>query len=528
MNQAHLIINELIEQGIHHFCIAPGSRSAPLALAAATHPKTKITVHFDERGLGFYALGIAKGSKIPVALITTSGSAVANLYPAVMEAFHSRVPLILLTADRPHELRACGANQSTDQVKLFSNVIRAQTDLSPHIGEKSIRSIIAQNVFQSLQNPPGPVHLNCPFQEPLFTPAIFHTSSRPISFSLPQLVANPIHTEAKKGIILLGAVSDPIPVLKLAQKLKWPVFADLLSQARKTPTPEQIRHFDYLIRSDIPLKPDFILHFGDRFISKNILNWSKQAPTTHVSPIPFLQDPERTVASRVQSDIKPFCDTFEAKTDPSWLSSWQQIDQEIHTLLEEQFKSYPTESHAIHSLPSNRPIFFGNSMPIRDADHFYFPIKAPQIFANRGVSGIDGNIATIAGIAEALQTPLLAFIGDQTALHDINSLPLIKKHKILLIISNNFGGGIFDHLPVSKSPYCETLFTAAHAWNFESAAKMFDIPYVRIENSLENLPQDGIVEFITERKANYRFQESCIQQCKTLLDARIATYGLSV
>jgi 2-succinyl-5-enolpyruvyl-6-hydroxy-3-cyclohexene-1-carboxylate synthase len=226
-----------------------------------------------------------------------------------------------------------------------------------------------------------------------------------------------------------------------------------------------------------------------------------------VSPFPFLQDPERNLTLRVQSDIEPFCDTFEAGTDSSWLTQWQQIDHEIHTLHEELFASLPTESHAIRSLPTSRPIFFGNSMPIRNADHFFFPDLAPLIFANRGVAGIDGNIATIAGIAEALKTPILGFIGDQTALHDLNSLPLIKNHKILLIISNNFGGGIFDFLPVSKSPHLDKLFAASHSWNFKEAAKMFDIPYVRMEKSLKNLPDVGIVELMTDRKENHDFKE---------------------
>lgn len=513
MNQAEWIIDSLIAQGVTQFCIAPGSRSAPLSLAAANHPRANVTVHFDERGLGFYALGISKGAKFPSAIITTSGTAAANLMPAVMEAYHSNIPLILLTADRPHELRDCGANQTTDQVKLFNNVIRAQTDLSPHLDEKTIRSIMGHNVFLSLQNPPGPIHINCPFPEPLFVPHTPLSQGKSIPFSLPILSAKPIQVEAKQGVILLGATNDPIPVLQLAKKLQWPVFADLLSQARSFPTPEQIRHFDFLTTQ--PLIPDLILHFGDRFISKHILGWAKQTPTIHISPFPFLQDPERRLSSRVQSDIAPFCNTFSAHTDPAWLPAWQHIDREIDTLIKEQFQTGFTESHAIRSLPSEKPIFFGNSMPIRHADHFFFPDKAPPIFANRGVAGIDGNIATIAGLAKALKTPLLAFIGDQTALHDLNSLPLIKKHNILLIISNNFGGGIFDHLPVSKSPHLDELFAASHTWNFEKAANMFNIPYLRMEKGLNDLPPHGIVELITDRKENLRFHEELIATIAT-------------
>ncbi len=510
--KAGWIIDQLICQGVEHFCIAPGSRSSPLALAVANHPKAKVTVHFDERGLGFFALGIGKATKTPAAVITTSGTAVANLYPSVMEASQSMTPMILLTADRPHELRFCGSNQTMDQVRIFANAVREQVDLSPHIDEKTTRSMIAQNVFSSLKNPPGPVHMNCPFQDPLHTEVPLREGGK-IEHSFPTLSAKPLKVDANKGVILLGPISeDPAPVLKLARRLQWPVFADLLSNARQTPTPEQIRSFDWILQSGAP-KPDFILHFGNRFISKRILEWEKEVPMTHVSPFPFLQDPARRLSMRIQSDIEPFCEMFEAKTDPTWLFSWQELDQK----LEPEFSHPFTEAHAVRSLPSDRPIFFGNSMPIRLADHFFFPKKAPQVFANRGVSGIDGNIATIAGIAEGLNSPSIGFIGDQTALHDLNSLPLIKKHKILLIISNNFGGGIFDYLPISKSRHLERFFTASHPWTFENVAKMFDIPYVRVEGMLDDLPSFGIVELMTKREESYAFLQRCKERCKRSL-----------
>lgn len=512
MSQAAWIIDTLIQHGITHFCIAPGSRSAPLALAAAEHPLAKITVHYDERGLGFYALGISLATNVPTAIITTSGTAIGNLMPAVMEAHYSHIPLILLTADRPHELRNCGANQATDQVKIFGTFASCM-DLSPHIDEKSIRSIVSESVFQSLHK--KPIHLNCPFQEPLHAKPIF-SSKKPVLFSLPTLTAKPLSTTAKRGVILLGNThQDPTPVLDLAKRLQWPVFADLLSQARQTPTPEQIRHFDYLIRNPCELKPDLILHFGDRFISKSYLEWEKDCERVHVSPFPHLQDPSRSLSQRIQSDIAPFCETLSALTDPEWLPSWQELDKLAST--DEFFAENAfTEAHAIRTLPSQYPIFFGNSMPIRLADSFYFPRKAPQIFANRGLSGIDGNIATIAGIAEGLQSPIVAFIGDQTALHDLNSLPLLKKHKILLIISNNYGGAIFDHLPVSESPHLDRLFTATHSWNFEKAAQIFDIQYVKKEKNIDNLPDYGIVELITDRKENYLFQKS-LKKCQPTL-----------
>jgi len=511
MKEASWIIDQLILQGITKFCIAPGSRSAPLAIAAASHPKADVTIHFDERGLGFFALGYGKGAKKPAAVIVTSGTAVANLLPSVMEAFCSATPLILLTADRPHELRACGANQTADQTKIFSNLTRWQMDLTSSLDEKTLRSIAAQAVAYSLNNPPGPIHLNCPFKEPLYTPSSPDLPRQKISFLQPKLMNDPVHLEARRGIILLGPLpTNPTPVLDLAKRLKWPIFADILSNARCTPSEEQIRYFDFLIRAKDTPTPDLILHFGERMISKHILNWAENSPLIHVSPYPFLQDPTRRVKLRIQSDIKSFCSSFQAFSDPKHLLEWQTLDHAMEHQINAHFANSPfTEAHAIRALPSNTPIYFGNSMPIRLADRFFFPNSCLPFFANRGVSGIDGNIATAAGIADALKTPVLAFLGDQTTLHDLNSFALLKKYPVQLIISNNFGGAIFDYLPSFNSPHLETLFAASHTWSFEHAAKMFDIPYLQTKESFPSFPFSGIIELITDRKTNRNFQIPC-------------------
>ncbi|MBX7065966.1 MAG: 2-succinyl-5-enolpyruvyl-6-hydroxy-3-cyclohexene-1-carboxylic-acid synthase [Parachlamydiales bacterium] len=499
------MIDQLAQQGVAHFCLAPGSRSTPLALAAIEHPKAETHVHFDERGLGFLALGIAKASQKPVALIVTSGTAVGNLLPAVMEAHHTNTPLILVTADRPHELRDCSANQTTDQVKIFQSFVRWQTDLPTEMDEKFFRSAMAQAYFASMKNPPGPVHINCPLRDPLYRPDLKIVEGKPFQMTLPRHAIDAFCTHKSRGAILIGRLpdrKDVLPILDLAKRLQWPVLADILSNARCYPTPNQVRYFDYIEKPT----PDFVLHFGEKMTSKRILEWLKKIrpEMVHVSPYPELQDPERILTGRVQADILEFCDVFEANTAPDWLESWKDQEPEF-----EESGAF-TEVHAMRKigevLPPDFGAFFGNGMPIRDADHFLFP-KAPKaFFSNRGLSGIDGNIATIAGLANEM--PMLGIIGDQAALYDLNSLPLIQKAKypVILIISNNFGGGIFHHLPIASSPHFEKYWAFAHDLGFEKAAEMFRIPYGKFDALA--FDRTMIIELITDRNENARYQKS--------------------
>ncbi len=503
------LIDQLIQQGARHFCIAPGSRSTPLVLAAIGQPEAKLHVHFDERGHAFFALGISKATQEPAVLIVTSGTAVGNLLPAIMEAHHSAIPLIILTADRPHELRDCGANQTTDQVKIFAPYVRWHADLPTDGSPDYFHSIGAQAYFYSRQNPPGPVHLNCPFREPFYQSKSPPQRGRPIDLHFPSQRIDRFSTPHSKGLILIGRLprtDDLLSILELAERLRWPVCADILSNARNFPTAEQIKYFDY---NPNP-QPNFVLHFGERLTSKKIGEWlaSFRPEIVHVSPYPFLQDPYRIATGRVQADIPEFCRQFEAKSDPAWLESWKDDEPRF-----EESGSI-TEVHAMRQIgeliPPHFALFFGNGMPIRDADHFLFPKECAGFYGNRGLSGIDGNIATVAGLAVA--SPILAVIGDQTALHDLNSLPLLKKtrHPVILLISNNFGGGIFHHLPVATSPHFETYWGASHSFHFEQAAAMFDLPYhsfIELESLFEK-KSSSIVELLTDRKTNWKYQKS--------------------
>ncbi len=499
------IIDQLVQQGVTSFCIAPGSRSTPLVSAAANHKRTKLHVHYDERGLGFFALGLAKGTQKPVAVIVTSGTAVGNLLPAIMEAHHSYIPLILLTADRPHELRHSSANQATDQIKIFQNFVRWQVDLPIDNEERVFRSMLAQAHAASLQNPPGPVHVNCPFRDPLYKPDLAIIEGSPILLTLPRLQIDAYATPKRKGIILAGKLPNPQEIeaiITLAKRLQWPLLADILSNARCFSSKEEIRHFDWIEKPT----PDFVLHFGERMTSKRILEWLKKIRPeyVHVSPWPALQDPERILTERVQADIPEFCQIFQGGTDPDWFSSWKDEEPEFEET------NHFTEVHAMRKLseilPQDFGVFLGNGMPIRDGDHFLFPKKAKRFFGNRGLSGIDGNIATLAGLAEEM--PMLGFLGDQAALYDLNSLALLRKtkHPAILLISNNFGGGIFHHLPIAASPHFEELWAAAHDLRFQKAAEMYGLPYSSFDNI--DWTKSCVVELTTDRKQNYLYQKS--------------------
>ena len=526
MNYASWLIDQLIRQGIKCFCIAPGSRSTPLALAAARHRDAQLTVHFDERGLGFYAVGLALASKMPVALIVTSGTAVGNLMPAVMEAFHSRVPLLLLTADRPAELRDCGANQTTDQIKFFQQYVLWQTELPCEAPESFTRAQASYAFFQALRK--GPVHINCPFREPLYAQPIPFASGTPQPLFFPELTCkldDDVHQffQTRRGLILIGRMPFGIslsPIFHLAKRLGWPIFADLLSSARTHPAPDElITHFDYLL-ADAPL-PEQIIHFGGRFTSKNLLSWMKthQIPVLQVSSDSERQEPLH--AARVWADPNHFCSaiSLKAQKSPVWLPLWKELDLQKKAHLEACFSekhsfTEPDLMRAIgKQLPEDWALFIANSMPIRDAEHFLFPQKASGFFANRGLSGIDGQIATAVGIAESLSKPLCAIIGDQSCLHDLNSLSLLHRLKtpFQLIISNNFGGGIFSHLSVAHDHHFELLFGNQHQYHFEKAAEMFQIPYRRVEET-ESLgqiffPTSSILEVCTSRQENKRFRD---------------------
>ncbi|MGL5264574.1 MAG: 2-succinyl-5-enolpyruvyl-6-hydroxy-3-cyclohexene-1-carboxylic-acid synthase [Candidatus Rhabdochlamydia sp.] len=523
---SYQLIDQLVKQGVQDFCLAPGSRSTPLVLAVANHPQACSHIHFDERGLAFYALGCAKASKRLVALIVTSGTAVGNLLPAVMEAKHDSVPLILLTADRPPELRDCGANQSCNQVNIFGSYVNWQKDL-PCADEgfslKSLSTTIAQAVYHAQ----GPVHLNCMFREPLSSPhklieplpcthyarASFEPSSQIIEQYASYL------KESVNGILIATATSPVDPVISLAEKLNWPIFPDILSPIRTIKHPLIISHFDLILKTD-SFSFEAVLQIGERFISKMLLQTLERSPLKlylQVSETPHCFDPSHLINHRMQSDLSSFCQMLTLKLPSlkatSHLSSWQK--KQFHTLqaLDNYFlKQTRLSEPAIANLlvQKNAALFLGNSMPIRDANCYLSLVSGP-VFANRGLSGIDGNIATACGIAIGAQKHTMVLLGDLSFLHDLNSLALVAKspYPCTLIVINNQGGGIFSFLPLDQPEIIkETFFATTHELSFSSAAKLFSLPYYApqdlssLKNLLQQDPHSCIIELATNRQKN--------------------------
>lgn len=561
------LIRSLHALGVNHFCISPGSRSSILTLALSQCKEIQKTIHFDERGMAFYALGLAKASKKPVALVVTSGTAVGNLFPAVMEASLDGVPLILLTCDRPSELFDTGANQTADQVKIFGKYVRWEVDVGSYdeLPLHFVETTAAQAVHKALGPTPGPVQINCRYREPFFAAntkgkessdhffsTIYERGKRFLTSSVLTSYAD-LFTSKKKGVIFLASLpcgENLDPIFSLAEKLRWPVVSDIMSNARSQGShPLHIPYSDFILERSF-LEADCILQFGSRFVSKRPLFWVKKHPYIEyflVAEHPNRQDPEHIVTHRIEQSPSLFAeqilshltDSYEA--NPSWLSLWQEkgklLQESFCSLFTEEKLSEPSLFFSLSSLLTEKhALFLANSMPIRDANHFFYPSSSSSpIFANRGLSGIDGNIATAVGIAEGLQKPVIAALGDLTFLHDMNSLALLKKSRypVICLVINNQGGGIFSFLPVNeKKEAFEEYFATAHDFTFSHLAPLFSLPYTHLESktwkeTLEKALEQNvscILEISSNRKENHALHKEILE--KALLVCKETDHAL--
>lgn len=549
-NRARLIIDTLHEQGVTHFCLSPGSRSSALALAIGEREELETCVHFDERGLGFYALGLAKSLSRPVVLLVTTGTAAANLFPSLMEAHLSRVPLIVLTADRPPELRDCGSNQTADHVKIFSSFVRWEIDLAlsdPLASDEYITSSVAYAAYSSQT---GPVHINCMIREPFIsfdpykktdlTSCIYEPQESTVSEASLKNWGSLLSSQ-EKGVILLGSdalqsESDLECFLKLAEKLNWPIFSDIISGGRKIGNhPCHIEHFELLLKAMPDVKVDTILQIGNRFVSKTLMQWvQKQTDVPYFLTIDheFRQDPLHKVTRRMKCKTDTFCKNlipFISPLPTSWVLFWKTASEEVKTAVAKKFCEDFSEPSLFAFLKerSTLPIYLSSSMPVRDADLLFYPEKgSDSIFCNRGASGIDGNIATAAGVARGLKKPLIAVLGDLATLHDLNSLSFISQSKIpmILIVINNQGGGIFSFLPISeKKELFESFIATSHDYDFKAAAETFSISYNKVTSYKEwekawekagSLEKSVLIEYSSCRTKNLADHQNLYEEIK--------------
>ena len=478
IKNAHILIDALAKSGVALFCIAPGSRSTALTIAAA---KRSTCVHFDERALGFYAQGHAKATKKPTAIIVTSGTAVGNLLPSIMEAKENSAPVLILSADRPLELLHAGQNQTTTQTSIFSPFVCWQTALflsDPGLKKATIDSIAAYSIWR-LQK--GPIHLNLLLREPFsgaFSQEKNDLKAIP-SYTTPQIKKVAIDIPPCKGDtwILVGENQQDLSCVgALSTKYSWPIFCDPLSNIDH---PLAHRSFELWI-DQVEKRPKNILHFGGRFVGKHLFEWLQKKPPPfygYVHEDENCFDPFRLITHRFCMPPALFCPHVKGDKGPD-LSSFTSFKKPLS--LQER---YLQTLGAL--LPDQWGIFWGNSTVIRDAANaFYSPFQPPS-FGNRGVSGIDGNIASICGIAKGKNRPFVGVIGDLAFLHDSNSCSLIKNSAlpILLIVLNNQGGEIFRRLPIEESSEnIDRFFVTKHAFSFEGIAKSFQLPYARVQS----------------------------------------------
>ena len=517
-----LLLEELHRLGVRDIALASGSRSAPLTMAAAAHPGFRRHLHFDERGLGFMALGLAKGSGRPVAVIMTSGTAVANLWPAVAEAQLTGVPLIILSADRPPELIDNGANQAIDQQGIFGRYPVHQQNLpspTPSIPAAFVLSSVDQALAKQALTP-GPVHFNCMYPEPLYPGEAYLDfsdylaplgdwlhSCEPWSPWL-QCEQHCPHQpdwdelQGKRGVIIAGRIQDPVEaqrVVQLAERLGWPLLADLQSQIRFDN--RNLIHMDLALQNSGFVtelaRAEVLLQFGARLISKRLGQFIKQHPWQDywlVDPQPARLDPDYRLRRRLVCTPRAFATAHPVNhRHLPWhrLAERQQgISQQVRSACD-RFSELGV-CHRLNRLIQGQ-LFVGNSMPARLMDMLGETGTGPsRVMTNRGASGIDGLIATAFGFSLSRDEPTTLLLGDLSALHDLNSLALLGKgsRPLVIILLNNDGGSIFRMLPVpTRDSLLETYYCLPHGLHFEHAAAMFGLNY-RAPTTLDEFERD--------------------------------------
>jgi 2-succinyl-5-enolpyruvyl-6-hydroxy-3-cyclohexene-1-carboxylate synthase len=559
---AELLVTALETYGIKYACISPGSRNAPLVLAFQKSKKIKSFVHVDERSSGFFALGLVYQTKSPVVLITTSGSAVTELYPAVVEAFYKRVPLLLLTADRPQTLHNVGANQTINQVNIFKNHVRGYYEAGmPKINKPSLFGFakkISNAVADSIGKK-GPVQFNFPFAKP-FEPSAGtdEVSESFVSSMHKEFSKNILHIYYKKKnnndiqylvdllqgsskvMIILGESkfkeNIAFEILKLSKLLNAPVIADGFSNIRflKEDNKNIITNYSSFLKSSKvrnAIQPKIILQFGNTPISNALLEFFQESQAIKVLIHKFgdTQDPSRTAQRVITGKTEWVCRVLNSaltakpnEEQKEYLDRIVKIDEsacEIKELFLES-TSFPFEGNIVQTilnqLPDESNLMISNSLPARDFDYFAEYKNKIKVFNNRGVSGIDGIVSTAAGIAAESDKPSFLIVGDLAFYHDISGMLALKNYEIPLVIVmlNNGGGGIFETLPIAneKDIDFEKYFKTPVELDYKSIVKGFGGNYKQVATESAFLKEIKSAQ----KKKNFSVIEIIIDSKKSL------------
>jgi len=542
-----VVAETLVRMGVTRAVVSPGSRSTPLAFAR--HPAIDAVPVLDERSAGFLALGMAKRDLRPVALLCTSGTAGANYYPAVIEACESGVPLIVFTADRPPEMRGCASGQAIDQDRLYGAYVRLYHELA--VPEASLpllrylRQTVAHGVERSLGPPAGPVHFNAPFRDPLapvddggtveaFAASIpwedfFGHLAPPAPVSMVSEV--PAFSHSVHGVIVAGpaATADPAAysadVGEISRRLGWPVLADGLSpvRGRAALVPHLVTRYDAILRSPgaaDSLRPEFILCLGEWPTGKVLRSWleASRAPILLVTDRPDNRDALHGSTRRVVSPLGALAAGLPIADAPNgyerlWAGMEARARAALDALLEaEEALVEPKAAWLMaRHLPAGSSVFAANSMPVRDME-FVWPAndRGIQVFFNRGANGIDGTLSTALGAAHNAG-PVALLTGDLALLHDSNGLLLAPRFRgsLTIVLINNHGGGIFEHLPVAQfGQIFEEFFATPQEVDFAKLCSAHGVAHAHVEDwsHFEHLisspaaPGIRVLELRTDRK----------------------------
>jgi 2-succinyl-5-enolpyruvyl-6-hydroxy-3-cyclohexene-1-carboxylate synthase len=550
-------VDELVRCGLRDACTSPGSRCAPLVLALTREQLLRCHSHIDERCAGFFALGLAKTSYRPVALTCTSGSAVAELLPAVVEAHEARVPLIVLSADRPPELRDIGAGQTIDQLKIFGGFTKWFFEVGTHEATAEsvrwMRMLACRAYWTALDGRPGVVHLNFALREPLVSdelplpPSGGRPDGRPLVTRPPTLGLAPEDAESlalpvaacRRGVVVAGRHERDTPLGQAAAdfcvRAGWPLLADPLSGARRGDA--AIAHYDALLRDGsfaAEARPDLVLRVGDLPTSKPLRAWLaglREVSQAAIDAEGCWQDPDMSLCRVFALEPAAALAALDPPdADPDWLSLWRSADERAAEAIRAALAptapapaslSEPSVATELGVLLSEHStLFVASSMPVRDIETFW-PARAdpPRVLCNRGANGIDGTISSAFGAAAADDGAVVVLIGDVAFAHDLGGLLAGSRLglKLTIVLVNNDGGGIFDFLAVAKAPlalqadhYREHIATPT-GLDFAKAAQLYGLAHEPIcdiaafRSALEHAlaaPRSTLIEVRTERTAN--------------------------